>query len=204
MHDHEIALHRLAMHIQKDPDSPECVYLRKLLWSLYDPNHCINHHRLYTRTDRSHLPLVNDITTAASRRVLQKADLSRALLVAGEFERAPDIKISPEIIQWSDEANCTIKEADEKIRQANELIEHSGKPRKRLEKPTSWSNKPTIVSGKHTIKSGKALQFCRRVRRWQNWGRFPFLWKKPGWRWRQTLYSRTTVLFDVAVSQAQS
>ncbi len=118
-------MHRLAMHIQKDPDSPECVYLRKLLWSLYDPNHCINHHRLYTRTDRSHLPLVNDITTAASRRVLQKADLSRALLVAGEFERAPDIKISPEIIQWSDEANCTIKEADEKIRQANELIEQA-------------------------------------------------------------------------------
>jgi TolA-binding protein len=125
MQDHESALHRLAMHIQRNPNAPECVYLRKLLWSLYDPHYCINHYRLYTRTDRTRLPLVNDITTAASRQVLQKADLSRALLVAGEFARAPDIKISPEVIQWSDEAKCTIKEADERISQANELIEQA-------------------------------------------------------------------------------
>ena len=125
MHDHENALHNLAVHIQRNPTSPESVYLRKLLWSLYDPNSCISYCRLYTRTDRARLPLVNDITTAASKRILHKTDIQRALLVAGERERAPKVRISPEVIQWSGEAKALIERAHELIKQAHQLVQQA-------------------------------------------------------------------------------
>ncbi len=110
LQEHEKALHGIAVFIQSNPDTLEGVQLRKFLWALYDPQVLISLHRLYTRVDPTRLMWVRAVQSAAAKGTLKKGDLSRALLVAGEFQRQDSVRVSSESIRRFVEAEAQIKQ----------------------------------------------------------------------------------------------
>jgi hypothetical protein len=101
--DFERALNRIALCVHKDPDSYSGIQLRQFLWSLSQTDTLVNLRCLVERADASCRRSIALVINAALAGALTRADIQRALCVAGEFKRRQHVEISEETVAQVDD-----------------------------------------------------------------------------------------------------